>query len=128
MIGRCDRLRVGGREKHDGVPMLRGEPNVGGAFPHPHSACVHDHELLEVAGEAPDRALVERMKHAHVQEPDAETFELVPVQAQVVEGGLELAVERSSGDQPHDNMPPYQAVNFIIVLQGIFRREIDHIR
>jgi microcystin-dependent protein len=26
----------------------------------------------------------------------------------------------AGGDQPHDNMPPFQAVNFIIALQGIF--------
>jgi microcystin-dependent protein len=26
----------------------------------------------------------------------------------------------AGGDQPHDNMPPYQAVNFIIALQGIY--------
>ena len=26
----------------------------------------------------------------------------------------------AGGNQPHDNMPPYTAVNFIIALQGIF--------
>jgi microcystin-dependent protein len=30
------------------------------------------------------------------------------------------AVETSGGGQPHDNMPPYLALNFIISLQGIF--------
>ena len=28
--------------------------------------------------------------------------------------------ETAGGDQPHDNMPPFQAVNFIIALQGVF--------
>ena len=26
----------------------------------------------------------------------------------------------AGGDQPHDNMPPFQAVNFIIALQGMY--------
>ena len=33
--------------------------------------------------------------------------------------GAGLAAE-SGGSQPHDNMQPYQAVNFIIAMQGIF--------
>ncbi|HYP14049.1 MAG TPA: tail fiber protein [Bryobacteraceae bacterium] len=30
------------------------------------------------------------------------------------------ALSASGGSQPHDNMPPYQCVNFIIALEGIF--------
>jgi microcystin-dependent protein len=30
------------------------------------------------------------------------------------------AIGSVGGNQPHNNMPPYQAVNFIIALQGIF--------
>jgi len=30
------------------------------------------------------------------------------------------STDPAGGDQPHDNMPPYQAVNFIIALQGIY--------
>jgi microcystin-dependent protein len=30
------------------------------------------------------------------------------------------AVGSAGGGQPHDNMPPFQAVNFVIALEGIF--------
>ena len=33
---------------------------------------------------------------------------------------LPAAVQSAGGNQPHDNMPPYLAVNFIIALFGIF--------
>jgi microcystin-dependent protein len=31
-----------------------------------------------------------------------------------------MAVAPSGGNQPHDNMPPYLCVSFIIALEGIF--------
>ena len=30
------------------------------------------------------------------------------------------AIENTGGNQPHNNMPPFQSINFIIALQGIF--------
>ena len=30
------------------------------------------------------------------------------------------AIGNTGGDQPHNNMPPFQTINFIIALQGIF--------
>ena len=39
-------------------------------------------------------------------------------QPDVEESGA--AIERVGGNQPHTNMPPYECVNFIICLQGVF--------
>ena len=31
-----------------------------------------------------------------------------------------LALAPAGGNQPHNNLPPYLALNFIIALQGVF--------
>lgn len=35
-------------------------------------------------------------------------------------GGVDVTVNNNGGNQPHNNMQPFQCVNFIIALQGIF--------
>jgi microcystin-dependent protein len=34
--------------------------------------------------------------------------------------GTDLQVETAGGNQPHNNMPPYLVLNFIIALQGVY--------
>lgn len=36
------------------------------------------------------------------------------------DGSVEVAVGNNGGSLPHDNMPPYMGVNFIICVQGLF--------
>jgi microcystin-dependent protein len=35
-------------------------------------------------------------------------------------GMSEEALHTAGGDEPHDNMPPFLCVNFIIALQGVY--------
>ena len=50
------------------------------------------------------------------QQPDVQQFTEPPPT-----GAMNAAaIANSGGGQPHDNRPPYVAVNFIIALQGIF--------
>jgi microcystin-dependent protein len=40
--------------------------------------------------------------------------------AQLLADSVDVTVQNAGGSQPHDNMPPYQVINFIIALEGIF--------
>lgn len=43
-----------------------------------------------------------------------------PTNADLAAGSVDVTVQNTGGNQPHTNLQPYQVVNFIIALQGIF--------
>ncbi|WP_082505870.1 phage tail protein [Deinococcus sp. Leaf326] len=40
--------------------------------------------------------------------------------AQAISPMASAAIENTGGSQPHNNLPPFQVINFIIALQGVF--------